>query len=326
MIARRALILLIGAVALAPRLALAQAVRRATVAVLFAGESDEDEPALRPFFDEMRRRGWVEGQNVVYERFSGRGVREYVETMARSAVGIQPHLIYATTATSALAAVKAAGTIPVVFTTASDPSAIGLVASLERPGGNATGAYQQVGNLVAKRMQLVREALPATKRVAVLLERRAVAYERQRALHESAARAAGLEFVPAEFTNFEAVAKIFARLRREGVRTVLTAPSFVLAGRRADVGALALLNRLALVANRADWAEAGALLSYGADVVESLRLSAGLADRVLKGERPADLPVARTTKLELAVNLRSARELGLSLPRHVVERADWTIE
>jgi putative ABC transport system substrate-binding protein len=324
--ARRALVLLIGAGALAPGALLAQPAKRVTVAVLFAGESDEDDPGLRPFFDEMQRLGWIEGRNVAYERFSGRGVREYAETLARSAVGIQPQLIYATTATSALAALKATPSVPIVFTSASDPSAIGLVESLKRPGRNATGAYQQHNDLVARRMQLVREALPAMKRVGVLLERRAVAYERQRKLHEDAARAAGLELVPAEFTNFEAVAKMFAKFRRDGIRAVLTAPSFVLIARRSEVSALALRNRVAIVAHRSEWAESGALLSYGAHVVEALRLSAALADRVLKGARPADIPVARATKLHLAVNLRSAKELGLGVPRQVVERADLVIE
>ena len=326
MTTRRTLLRLIGAGLVAPRLAFAQPARPVTVAVLFAGDSDEDEPAARPFFDEMRRLGWIEGQNIAYERLSGRGTREYVAGLARSAADLEPQLIYATTATTALAALKATESVPIVFTTASDPVAIGLVASLARPGRNATGAYQFRSGVVAQRWQLMREAFPRLARAGAVFDRRAVEFQRQRTMHQQAARQAGLELAAADFTNFEAVAKIFANFRREGIRMVVVTPSFTLVARRFEVGKLALRNGLALVAYRADWAEAGALMTYGADVAESLTRSAGLADRILRGARPADTPVEQATKFELVINLRSANALGLTIPQSIRVRADRVIE
>ena len=325
MTTRRTLLCLIGAGLAAPCVAFAQPARPKTVAVLFAGESDDDELAARPFFVEMHRLGWVEGQNIAYERFSGRGSREYVDGLAESAAGLEPQLIYATTATTALAALKATRSVPIVFTTASDPVATGLVASLARPGRNATGAYQFRGDVVARRWQLVREAFPRLARVGAVFDRRAAEYGRQRAMHQDAARQAGPELAAADFTNFEAIAKIFANFRRDGIRAVVVTPSFTLIARRLEVGKLALLNGLALVGYRADWAETGALMSYGADVTESLRRSAGLVNRILKGARPADTPVEQATKFELVINLRSAQALGLAIPQSILARADRVI-
>src|SRR5262245_38993921 len=141
MTSRRTLLGGLAASLLLPRLALAQSPRKAVV-VLFAGEEEDDGPATQPFFEEMRRLGWVEGTNVDYERFFGRGTREYMEGLAKSAAGLTPDLVYATTAATALAVMKASDSVPVVFNTASDPVTAGLVASLARPARNATGVFQ----------------------------------------------------------------------------------------------------------------------------------------------------------------------------------------
>ena len=325
MTSRRSLLVTIGAL-LAPRLALAQPARQAAVSVLFAGESEDDEPATRAFFDEMRRLGWVEGKNIAYERLSGKGMREYVEGVARAAADRAPDLIYATTANIALAVLKATGTVPVVFTAASDPVAGGLVASLAKPGRNATGAFQLPSEVAPKRFELAREALPGLKRIGALFDRGATSYLRQLELHREAARRAGLELTAVEFTNFEAVLKILARFRREGITAAAIAPSFTLFARRREVGTAAARNGIALVAHRVEWAEAGALFSYGADIAEKLRRSARIAHRILKGARPAEIPVEQTTRLELVLNRRVANALGLALPKSFVARADRVIE
>jgi putative ABC transport system substrate-binding protein len=186
-----------------------------SVVVLFAGESEDDEPAARPFFDEMRRLGWVEGTNIAYELLEGRGEREYVEGLARSATSRVPDLIYATTTSIALAAVKETASIPVVFTSAADPVAAGLVASLVRPGGNATGAFQSLPDAEPMRLELIREVYPGLKRFGVLLDRRAPDSSRQETMYQVAARRVGLDLMTVKFTNFAAVAKIFADLRRD---------------------------------------------------------------------------------------------------------------
>ncbi len=326
MTTRRTLLGAIGAGLVAPRLAFAQPARTVSVVVLFPGDSDDDEPALRPFFDEMRRLGWVEGKNIAYERLAGRGVREYVDGLAKSAASRTPDLIYATSATTALAVVKATDSIPVVFTTASDPVVMGVVESLARPGRNATGAFQSSGDAVYKRLELLREAIPRLKRIGVVFDRRSIEYLQQRAIHQEAARRLGFDLSIAEFANFEAVPKILANFRREGIVVAGLAPSFTLIARRREVGELAARNRIALVAHRVEWAEAGALLTYGAEIADVLRRSAGIAHRILKGTRPAEIPVEQATKFELIVNQRSAIALGVVIPKSLLSRADRVIE
>jgi len=325
-ITRRALLGALGAGLVAPHLAFAQAAKKVSVVVLFAGESEDDEPATRSFFDEMRRLGWSEGVNIAYERLHGRGTREYMEGLARSAASSNPDLIYATTTSTALAAVKESDTVPVVFTAAADPVAAGLVASLARPGGNATGVYQAPGDVVQKRLELVRQAFPRLKRIGVLLDRRSVDYARQKIVHQEAARVTGLELAVVEFTNYEAVAKHLANFRREGTVAVGLTPSVTLLARRREVGDAALRNRIALIAHRVEWAEAGAVMTYGADVADALRRSAAIANRILKGARPADIPVEQVTKFELVVNQRSAKALGHAIPEALLRRADRVID
>jgi len=315
----------IGAGLVAPQMVFAQTARTVSVIVLFAGDMEADEPAARAFFDEMSRLGWVEGKNIAYERLDGRGVREYVDTLAKSAASRTPDLIYATTTTTALAVVKATDSIPVVFTTASDPMVAGVVGSLARPGRNATGAYQTPGDAVRKRFELIREALPHVRRVGVLLDRLAAEYPQHKTIHQDAARQLGLDLSVSEFTNFEAVPKILANFRRDGILAVGLAPSYTLIARRQEVGKFAARNRIALVAHRVEWAEAGALLTYGVESAEVLKRSARIADRVLKGARPADTPVEQVTKFELIVNQRTATALGVVIPKSLMARADRVI-
>lgn len=319
---RRALLQLIGAGLAAPGFAFAQAVRKIPiVAVLFAGDSDDDAPVVRPFFDKMTRLGWTEGRTIAYERHSGKGTRAYLATMASRAAGSEPDLIYATTASLALAVAKETGSVPVVFSTTSDPVAAGLVASLEKPGKNATGTFQVARDSSAKRFELVRQALPQVKRMGAVFDRTTVDHQSRRLAHEKAARAAGIELVSAEFTNFEAIARIFAQFKRDNLMAVELTPSFTLLGRRGEVARLASLNGIALIAHRLEWAEAGAVLTYGADVGESHRRAANIASRILKGAKPGDIPVERVQKYELAINNRVAAELALHIPQSVLQRA-----
>ena len=326
MTTRRTVLGLVGAGILAPGAAFAQSARKALAVVLFPGDSENDERLALPFFEEMRRLGWIEGTNLTYERLSGRGAREYVENLAKIAADLEPQLIFATTGTLALAAVKATQSIPVIFMTAAEPVAAQLVASLHKPGRNATGIYQFRKDAVAKCMQVVRETFPQQKRIGAVFDRRGGGVEQQRATYHEAARHAGLELAAVDFTNFEAVPKILANYKREGIRTVVVTPSFTLVANRIEAGKFALRNNLALIGYRADWAETGALLSYGTDSVEALKRSAGLANRILKGARPADMPVEQVTKLELVVNMASAKALGLTIPRPVLARANRVLE
>ncbi|MEA3193411.1 MAG: hypothetical protein QOD26_1744 [Betaproteobacteria bacterium] len=323
---RRIFILGVGGAAIASRLAWAQA-RKMSLVALFPGEEEDDQPAAQPFFDELRRRGWVEGTNIDYERLYGRGTREYMEGLAKSAASREPDLIYASTAAIALAVLKETDAVPVVFTSASDPVTSGLVASLKSPARNATGAYQSAGDGLRRRVQLLRQMMPGATRIGLLLDRRATESARQRTLHEDAIRAVpGLSLSVAEFTNFEAVAKLLANFRREGTHAVFLSPSVTLLGRRRDVADTAMRNRLPLIGHRLEWAEAGALLTYGPDVTDTLRRSAAIADRILRGAKPAETAVEQSSRSELIVNQRSAKALGVSVPGELLKTADRVIE
>jgi putative ABC transport system substrate-binding protein len=325
MATRRLLLGAMGAGLVAPRLMFGQAAKTPTVAVLFAGDSDDDEPSVRPFFDQMERFGWVEGKNVLYDRHSGKGTRQYLATMASIAADREPDLIYATTASLATAVLKETSSLPVVFVTSADPVAAGLVASLARPGGNATGVFQVQGSAASKRFRLVREAMPQLKRMGAVFDRAVPETRNRKAAHEKAALAVGLELVSAEFTNFEAIAKILAQFKRDGLIAAEITPSFALIGRRLEVASLAARNGIALVAHRVEWAEAGAVLTYGVDVGESHRHAAKLADRILKGAKPSKIPVERVQKFELVVNNRVAEALGIHIPKALLQRAHRVI-
>ncbi len=323
---RRTLLRFMGAVGAGlsvPGFSYAQAAKKIpTVAMLYAGDSDDDEPVVRPFFDKMARLGWTEGKSVNYERHSGKGTRAYLAAMVSQAAGREPDLIYATTASLAIAVTRETGTVPVVFSSNSDPVAAGLVVSLARPGKNSTGVYQIAPDASPKRFALVRQALPQLKRMGAVFDRSAQDYQNRRAAHEKAARAVGIELVSAEFTNFEAIAKILAQFKRDNLIAVEITPSFALIGRRVEVAKLAAINGIALIAHRVEWAEAGAVLTYGADVSESHKRVARIANRILKGAKPGEIPVEKVEKFELAINNRVATELALHIPKLLLQRAD----
>ncbi len=319
---RRALLAAIGAGLIAPRFAFAQAAKQARITVLFAGDAEDDEPATRAFFDEMRRLGWIEDRNIVYERLAGRGTREYVATLASSAVDSAPDLIFATTASTARAVLAETDSIPVVFTTSSDSAAL---RTREHPALNAAGVQQVSRDFAARRFELLREALPKLDRVGVVLDRRAPEHTRQRTAYQAAARRLKMRVEVRKFTNYEAVAKIFSDFKRQGISTASLGASFTLYARRRDVCANAARLGIALVGHRVEWAEAGALMSYGAEVADALRRSARIADRILKGTRPMDIALERSEKAELVVNLGVAKSLGIVLPKSLVERADRVI-
>ena len=323
---RRTVLQLMGAVGAGlalPGYALAQAAKKVpTVAILYAGDSADDEPVVRPFFEKMTKLGWAEGKSVNYDKHSGKGTRQYLATMVSVAADRSPDLIYATTLSLAVAVMKENSSLPLVFTTNSDPVAAGLVATLARPGRNATGTYQVAADASPKRFELVRQALPQVKRMGAIFDRSAQDYQARRAAHEKSARAHGIELVSAEFTNFEAIAKILAQFKRDNLIAAEITPSFALIARRAEVAKLAAINGIALVAHRMEWAEAGAVLTYGADSGEAHRRAARIASRILKGAKPGEIPVERVQKNELAINNRVAEELALHIPKTVLQRAD----
>jgi len=323
---RRLLLGVLGGAIVAPRALFAQAPKVVNVAVLFPGDSEEDERVAKPFFDEMARLGWQEGRNIAYDRHGSKGARPYLESLVGTAVGRTPDLIFATTASLAAAVLKETRTVPVVFTTASDPVAGGLVDSLAKPGRNATGVYHVPSDAASKRYALARQLLPAkVKRLGAVFDRNAVDWQSRKAAHEKMARTAGFELVTTEFTNFEAIAKLLAQYKRDGITAVEMTPSLALIGRRREVAGLAERNGIALLAHRAEWADAGAVLSFGVDIALSYRRAAGIVNRVLKGQSPAGIAVERANRYELIVNQRAAATLGLDIPKGLQQQASKVI-
>lgn len=308
-----------------PRLLFAQAAKLPTVAVLFIGDTEDDELAAKPFFEAMTRFGWTEGKTVNYDRHSGKGTRQYLETMVSNATGAEPDLIFATTASLANAAVKEGKDVPVVFATMADPVAGKLVASLSRPGGNATGVYQIPGHADTKRYRLARELLPGARRLGIVFDRSNPDLEGRKSAHAKAASAVGFELSVAEITNFEAIAKVLAQYKRNGVVAAMMTPSFALTGRRREAGALAERNGIALIAHRSEWADAGAVLTYGVDTGEGYRRAAAIVDRILKGAKPGEIAVDLPNRFELVANQRACLALGISLPQSLLKRASRVI-
>jgi putative ABC transport system substrate-binding protein len=318
--------ILFGGMLLAHASALAQPVRKVTVAILSTGRSDEDDSLGARFYAGLRQHGWVEGRNITYVRFFTEGSRERLDEMAKAAAARKPDLIFAPTAAAGRAARRATTDVPIVFIAASDPIYAGLVASLSHPRGNATGVYHMGADIVSKRLELVRELIPRATRVGVLLDRLAPDNVNHRREYEKSAPLSGFSVLFAEFGAFDEVDAAVAQLRKDGASVLTMNPSFTLAAHRRQFAGIALRERLPLFAYRGEWAEAGALLSYGAHIAEAHERSAQIAHRILTGARPADTPVEQASRFELVFNLRTARALGVKITPGFLARADRVIE
>ncbi len=295
------------------------------VGVLAPSTHAKEEVILKPFFDQMRALGWIEGQNIAYDRVYADDQQQDLARLAGELVTRKPELIYAPRVVAALAAKRATGTIPIVFATGTDPVGNGLVASLARPGGNATGVLNNIESLVPKRLELLHEILPRAKHVGMLrdpTEPQSIDSLRRTGL---AAMALGLTVVWADMSGPSELDAAMAKLSGDGVDVIYagTTIAFYL---RARIVELASRKRVPVFVNRASGLEAGALFAYGPLLADQVRRSAQMVDKVLKGAKPADIPVEQPTKFELAINLKAAKALGITIPRAVLLRADEVIQ
>jgi putative ABC transport system substrate-binding protein len=295
------------------------------VGVLAPSTREKEEATLKPFFDQMRELGWIEGQTIAYDRAYADNQQRDVARLAAELVARKPELIYAPPMPAALAAKRATSTIPIVFGTGTDPVGAGLVASLARPGGNVTGVVSIIESLAPKRIELLHEMLPAAKRIGFLGDPSDVRFNIERAALAPAAQTLGLTIVVGGASNpveFDAAVDM---LIGQGVEAIYGTGSLVtnLRGRLVE---LANRKRLPVVGGVTPMAEAGALFSYGASLPDQFRRSAQLVDKILKGAKPADIPVEQPTRFELIINLKTAKALGITVPRFVLLRADRVIE
>jgi putative ABC transport system substrate-binding protein len=321
---RRALLLVFGG-SLAGRAALLRAQTSSAVmrrvGVLAPSTHAKEEVTLKTFFDQMHELGWVEGQNIAYDRAYGDDHLERLPRLAVELAGRKPEVIYAPPTPAALAAKKATSTIPIMFGFVPDPVGIGLVASLARPAGNVTGISSMGAFLAPKRVELLREILPGVKRLGLLGDSTDPTTQIAQQALAPVAASLGLTIIAAEAANPGDFDAAVSKLLTARVEAILAGGSSV---------AFNLPGRLVKFANQkhVPLIQAGprSLFTYNAPADHRLRRSAQLVDKILRGAKPADIPVEQPTVFELVVNMKTAKVLGISVPRSILLRADRVIE
>ncbi len=309
----------------APLAAEAQPVKVPRVGLLGLGSA-----ARSPFFEALRQglreRGWVEGQNITFEDRSTVDHYNRLPDVAAELVRLNVEVIVTVGTTATKAVRKATGIIPIVTVAASDPVETGLAASLARPGGNVTGLTTSGRDLVAKRLELLKETLPGLSRIGVLwnpdIDTGPVSLRNA----ETAARALGLKVQPVEVHRPEDLDKAFQSMTHARAGAVITVSSSMFRAHRARIVALTAKHRLPSVFPEKEYAEAGGLMSYGPELKDTYRQAASYVDKILKGARPGDLPFEQPAKFGLVINLKTAKTLGLKIPPSVLVRADQVIE
>jgi putative ABC transport system substrate-binding protein len=274
----------------------------------------------------LREVGYIEGQNILIESRWAEGHRERFAELAADLVRMQVAVIGADSTPAALAAKQATQTIPIVMITSGDPVAVGLVASLARPGGNVTGLTFQAPQLSGKRLELLKEAASQTTRVAVLWNATNPAAAGFLGETEAAAHALGLQLHAVAVRNPADLDRAFEVIARTQPSALITLADGMLLDNRRRIVAFAAQRRLPALFPDRDFAEAGGLMTYGPNLAANFRRAAYYVDRILKGAQPADLPVEQPMKLELIINLKTAEALGLTLPPTLLFQADEVIK
>jgi putative tryptophan/tyrosine transport system substrate-binding protein len=283
---------------------------------------------VKAFEDGLRSLGYRVGENVIIEYRFANGDVEKLPALAADMIGLGVDVIVAAGSNpSTVAAMKATTTIPIVMTAGLDPVSTGLVASLARPGGNVTGlAVDTGGEILGKRFELLKETLPNMSRLGIMWNPDIALNRDRQTLMAETARTLGLTTIPVEVRTFDALEQAFAIMLRDRAQAFVVQGDAVLNEYRGQIAEMALRNRLPAAAVQRELAEAGFLLSYGADIGDLYRRSAGFVDRIFKGAKPVDLPVEQPTKFELIVNLKTAKTLGVDIPPTLLGRADEVIE
>jgi ABC-type uncharacterized transport system substrate-binding protein len=296
------------------------------VGVLSAGSPPPRAPSpsgLEAFRPGLRDLGYIEGQNILLEWRWAEGREERLSDLAAELVGLPVDLIVATTTRAVQAAQHATRTIPIVMVVSADPVASGFVASLARPGGNITGMSIMAPEVSGKRLELLRDLRPGIARVGILLNPAQPGSRINVQGLEVAAQSLGLQLSIVEVRSAEAFESAFAAIGKAGADALLVLPDpLLLDPHRRDIAALALQHRLPTMYGWRHFVEAGGLMSYGPRLPDMYRRAAYHVDRIVKGVKPADLPVEQPTQFELVLNLQTAEALGVALPQHLLVFAD----
>ena len=328
---RRSFITLFGGAAVAwPLAAQSQQpdrVRRIGVLMGNAESDDEGKSGVAAFRDELRKAGWTEFRKVDIEtRWAAMNV-ESMRRLAKELVGLQPDLILTSSTPAAGAMLQQTRTIPIVFVLVADPVGSGYVASLPRPGGNVTGFTPIAGSLGGKWVQLLNDIAPSVGRVSLVFNPPTATFiEGYLSPFKTAAASLGMEAIVAPVQDMPEVELVVAAQTREPNSGLVVIPDSFTVGHRAEITALAARYRIPAIYWSRSFAQAGGLISYGPYIVDEYRRAASYADRILRGEKPADLPVQAPTKYELVINLKTAKALGLDVPPTLLARADEVID
>jgi putative tryptophan/tyrosine transport system substrate-binding protein len=323
MIGRRAMISV--GLAFAPFVARAQPSRLPTIGFLGAATRSTQSAWVAAFMEALREHGWTEGRNVaiVYRWMDGQV--ELADALAAELVGAGVDIIVTATSPSVRAVQRATSTIPIVFASSGDPVGTGLIASLIRPGGNATGLSFQSSDTAQKRVELLREAVPGLRRLAILANLGNAAFALETAEIETLARTSGIEFATFGVRRTEEIAPTIAALRGRTDGLYVFFDAFA-AANRSLIAVSAMDAKLPSISVFREFAQAGGLMSYGPSNADLYRRAAGYVDKILRGARPGDLPVEQPTTFDLTINVRTARALGLEASPALLARADEVIE
>jgi len=296
------------------------------VGVLDSSSANEYAPFLAAFRDGLREAGFIEGRNVAIEYRWADGHYDRLPSLAGQLVRLPAAVVVATGITAAAAAKAATSTVPIVFNTGGDPVRFGLVASLNKPGGNVTGVASLGKVLVAKRFELLREIVPKASVVAFLVNPNNAVAALDTSDAQAAAAALGYKLIIVKAGSAAEIDAAFATIAEQRGSGLLQQLDPFLQSRREQLVALAARYALPAVYERPDFVAAGGLMSYGTSLRDALRLVGKYTGRLLKGEKPANLPVQQPTKFELVINLKTAKALRLTVPATLLTRAEEVIE
>jgi putative ABC transport system substrate-binding protein len=327
---RRKFITLLGAAAAWPVVAHAQQAERVRcVGILNAGEaldSPDVQARIGAFMQEMQQLGWIDGRNLRIDQRAGLGDPDNIRKYAAELVALAPDVILVNGTAAMAPLLQATRTVPIVFVSVADPVGAGFVDSLARPGGNVTGFLQFEYSLAAKWLELLKQIAPGVTRAAVLRDPAISSGPAQFAGIQSAASLVGIDVSAINLRDADEIERAIAAFARVGNGGLILTSSGLSVVHRERIIALAARQKLPAVYYRRYFVASGGLVSYGYDIVDMNRRAAVYVDRILRGEKPGNLPVQAPTKYELVINLKTAKVLGLDVPLSLQQRADELIE
>jgi len=322
---RREFIGLVGGMAAWPLAALAQQSGMRRIGFLGAATSSVANQWVAAFVQRLKELGWIENQNLAIEYRWAEGRSERFAEIANEFVRLKVDVIMTWSGGPVIAAKQATTVIPIVFALQTDPVGTGLVASLSRPGGNVTGLSVEQTDTVGKRLDLLQETVPGLKRLAIMANVAGPGAVLEMAEVVAAAQTLGIEVVPSKIQKADDIAVAFDSFKGRAEALYISTDPLVFTN-RIRINTLAQSARLPTMYSQREYVEAGGLVSYGANIPSLFRRSAEYVDKILRGVKPADLPVEEPTKFDLVINLTTAKALGLTIPQALLHRADEVIE